>query len=62
MAKYLYDGEEELVFPTIGKVVRKGDEFEGPEGLQYEGLSVVDTKKAKTTETSTTDQNSIEEQ
>jgi hypothetical protein len=61
MTKYVYSGDEELVFPTVGKLVRKGDEFDGPEGLVYEGLSVVDGKKAKIVDTSSTDSVSIEE-
>ncbi len=53
MAKYVYEGDEELVFPTLSKIVRKGDTFEGPEGLNYSGLTVVDGKKAKLIETTT---------
>jgi hypothetical protein len=49
MAFYRYEGEEELVFPTLGVTVKNGDEFEGPEGLTINKLVVVDTKKTKTT-------------
>jgi len=49
MAFYRYEGEEELVFPSLGVTVKNGDEFEGPDGLTINKLVVVDTKKTKTT-------------
>lgn len=48
MAFYRYEGEEELVFPSLGVTVKNGDEFEGPDGLTLNKLVVVDTKKPKT--------------
>jgi hypothetical protein len=48
MAFYRYEGEEELVFPTLGVTVKNGDEFEGPDGLTINKLVIVDTKKPKT--------------
>ena len=47
MATYKYNGEEVLVFPTVPITVKNGDTFEGPDGLEYEGLTIVDGKKSK---------------
>ena len=38
MTKYEYNGETERYFPTLGITVKKGDSFEGPEGLTAPGL------------------------
>jgi hypothetical protein len=38
MAKYEYNGDSELVFPTLGITVNKGDVFEAPEGLVVDGV------------------------
>ena len=40
MAKYEYNGDTELVFPTLGIIVKKGDLFEAPDGLVAVGVSV----------------------
>ena len=54
MAKYVYEGEEELHVPTFGIVLKNGVEFEAPEGFEYPGVSVVaESKKSKTAETTT---------
>jgi hypothetical protein len=47
MTKYRYEGQEELVFPTLGLTIKNGDEFEGPEGLTLNKLVVADSKKSK---------------
>lgn len=38
MAKYEYTGDAELVFPTLGIIVNKGDTFEAPEGFKADGV------------------------
>ena len=50
MATYIYSGEQELVFPTLGLVVNKGDQFDAPEGLVVAGVSIATGKKAKAVE------------
>lgn len=40
MAKYDYNGDSELVFPSLGLVVNKGDSFEGPDGITADGVTV----------------------
>lgn len=49
MAKYEYTGDSELVFPTLGITVKKGDVFEAPEGLVANGVV---SSNAKTTKVS----------
>lgn len=44
MAKYEYNGEGELVLPTLGVTVKKGDVFDGPEGLTVAGVAPVSGK------------------
>lgn len=46
MAKYQYNGEVERSFPTLGITVKKGDTFEGPDGLKAPGLSIVSSAKS----------------
>jgi len=46
MASYTYEGEQELVFPTLGLTVKTGDTFEGPEGLTIAGVVPAAAKKA----------------
>jgi hypothetical protein len=41
MPKYTYAGDETLVFPTLGVVVSNGDQFDGPDGLTQQGLTIV---------------------
>lgn len=45
MPKYEYNGEVELVFPTLGITAKKGDSFDGPEGLTAQGLSLASSAK-----------------
>lgn len=49
MARYEYNGEQELVFPTLGVVVKQGDVFDAPAGLTIEGVIIV-SKGKKTVE------------
>ena len=46
MAHYTYNGEVEMVFPTLGLVANKGDSFDGPDGLTAPGLSLSSAKTA----------------
>lgn len=46
MASYTYEGEQELVFPTLGLTVKPGDTFEAPEGLNVPGVIAAVSKKA----------------
>ena len=46
MAKYQYNGDDERSFPTLGITVKKGDTFDGPEGLNAPGLELVSSAKS----------------
>lgn len=46
MPKYEYNGSTERSFPTLGITVKKGDSFEGPEGLTAPGLSLASSAKS----------------
>lgn len=46
MPRYEYNGEVERSFPTLGITVKKGDSFDGPEGLTAPGLSLVSSAKS----------------
>jgi hypothetical protein len=46
MVKYEYTGEEGREFPSVPITVKKGDTFEGPEGLVAYGLKVVSSSSA----------------
>jgi hypothetical protein len=46
MARYTYNGEVEMVFPTLGLVAKQGDSFDGPDGLTAPGLSISSAKTA----------------
>lgn len=45
MARYVYNGEIDHVFPTLGLTVKQGDSFDGPDGLVAQGLSYVSSGK-----------------
>jgi len=45
MTKYVYTGEQTLVFPTLGLTVNTGDVFEAPAGLVADGVSISSSKK-----------------
>lgn len=49
MPKYQYDGDQVLEFPTLGITVKNGDQFDGPDGITAEGVSVVADKAGKAT-------------
>jgi hypothetical protein len=40
MARYIYNGDEDRTFPSLGITVKKGESFDGPEGLRARGLSL----------------------
>lgn len=46
MARYTYNGEVDMVFPTLGLVAKQGDSFDGPDGLTAPGLSLSSAKTA----------------
>ena len=46
MPKYEYKGDVERSFPTLGITVKKGDVFDGPEGLRAPGLSLAEPAKS----------------
>ena len=50
MPKYVYNGDDERSFPTLGITVKKGDSFEGPEGLRAPGLTLESSKTAPAVE------------
>lgn len=53
MAKYQYNGDEERSFPSLGITVKKGDTFEGPDGLRAPGLSLESSAKSAPAVTAT---------
>jgi hypothetical protein len=46
MMKYKYNGTDERVFPSIGKTVKPGDEFDAPEGFTHPDCTISDGKTA----------------
>jgi hypothetical protein len=46
MARYTYNGDEDRVFPSLGITVKKGESFDGPEGLRARGLSLDSNAKS----------------
>ena len=57
--KYKYNGTDERVFPSIGKTVKPGDEFDAPEGFVAANVTLAGVKPSVTeptepTETTTT--------
>lgn len=47
LATYEYKGDGVLEFPTLGISVKKGDQFDGPDGITVAGVSVVSAKSSK---------------
>lgn len=45
MPKYEYQGDVERSFPTLGITAKKGDSFDGPDGLTAPGLSKISSGK-----------------
>lgn len=60
MATYEYNGDAVLEFPTLGIIAKKGDQFEGPDGITAPGVSVVAGKAGKTTQVATEKENPVE--
>jgi len=48
MAKFQYDGDSELVFPTLGVTVKKGDVVDAPEGFAHPDFTLASGKTSKT--------------
>lgn len=46
MSKFVYTGEGERDFPTLGITVTKGDEFDAPDNFSAPNVSVKKTTKA----------------
>lgn len=46
MPKYEYKGDDERSFPALGITVKKGDTFDGPEGLTAPGLVLASSAKS----------------
>lgn len=46
MPRYEYTGDVERSFPTLGITVKKGESFDGPDGLTAPGLSLVSSAKS----------------
>jgi len=43
--KYIYNGEDERVFPSLGITVKKGEEFEAPDN--FNATNVLPSNSAK---------------
>lgn len=52
MAQFQYNGEEEMVFPTISVTVKKGDKFDAPDDFSAVGVSPVSSVSSKKSESS----------
>lgn len=50
MAKFQYEGASELVFPTLGVTVNKGDIIDAPEGFDHPDFTIASGKAAKAAE------------
>lgn len=59
MAKYQYTGDVERAFPALGITVKKGDTFEGPEGLVAPGLSLASSAKSAPAETASKEKTKV---
>ena len=60
MATYEYNGDDVLEFPTLGITVKKGDQFEGPDGITASGVSVVAGKSGKATPVATKEETTVD--
>lgn len=60
MATYEYKGDSVLEFPTLGLVVKSGDQFEGPDGITAEGVSVVAGKSGKATQVASKEETPVD--
>jgi hypothetical protein len=52
MAKFVYNGEAELVFPTLGVTVSKGDIFDAPDDFTAANVAPVKGKSKASEDTS----------
>lgn len=52
MAKFVYNGEADLVLPTLGLTVTNGDVIDAPEDFAVAGFTASKGKTVKVTETS----------
>ena len=50
MAKFQYEGESVLVFPTLGLTVKNGDVIDAPEGFKHPDFITSISKVAKAAE------------
>lgn len=48
MASFTYNGEQELEFPTLGAVVKKGESIEAPDDFAHPAFSAAKGKPAPT--------------
>lgn len=44
MMRYTYNGSDERVFPTLGITVKKGEQFDAPEGFSHPDCSSGDAR------------------
>ena len=51
MAQFTYEGEQELVLPTLSLVVNKGDSFEAPDDFSVAGVVASNGSKKPTSKT-----------
>jgi hypothetical protein len=54
MAKFQYEGESELVFPTLGLTVKAGDIIDAPEGFSHPDFTISSGKAAKAADKAST--------
>ena len=47
MALWQYNGDQQLVLPTLGVVVSKGDQFDGPDDLDLPDFTLAKGKTSK---------------
>lgn len=50
MARFQYNGDAEMVFPSIGVTVKKGDQFDAPSDFVAVGVSPVSSQSKKAPE------------
>ena len=46
MAKYKYNGDQDLYFPSLGLTVKSGDVFDAPDDLSCYGVTPVTSSKS----------------
>lgn len=55
MATWQYNGDQQLVLPTLGVVVSKGDQFDGPDDLDLPDFTLAKGKASKPAPVQTND-------